>query len=206
MGESPWSTGGFVDETTSRYLKYGFFGAILGIFHSILSGIQLISFVLYPVFLELIIFLGLPTLLLSFIHIFLRGIGFLGLHFKYDDSVCRYVLWFSILYLLIYVIYGVTAVFAAIHTPVFIVMVMLLSLSSFLSAVVTAYALWRIKDRSAMPNLNLLLAILGLGGSIIFNFLGTISLAVGNVLFAILFAYFFKVEQSSEVTQEISNW
>ena len=205
-GPSPWSTGGFVDETTSRYLKYGFIGAILGIFHSILSGIQLISFVTYPEFLYAVIIFGLPTLLLGFIQTFLIAMGFLGLHYKYDDSVCKYVLWFSILYLLIYGVYGVTAVFATIITPIFIAMAMILTFSGFVTSIVIAWALWRIKDRSGDPSLTTIVAMLGLVGSLIINLMGIIAGSIASVFIAILFAYFFKIEQEYEVRQVIKSW
>ncbi|MFW9847962.1 MAG: B-box zinc finger protein [Candidatus Thorarchaeota archaeon] len=146
-------------DKVNRYLLVGIFGGILSILGSILSLIVIISFFYSPYQLEFFI-VGPITGGSSFLYTIepiLTGIGFLGFYHKFESTLCRIVLFVNIIgaisdFILSYLFpFGV-------FTGYYI-MVFFEAGIYFVISIITAGALWQIRNQSSMMTLTTGLAI-----------------------------------------------
>ncbi len=207
VSDSPWSSGPLMDGTVRQYIQIGFIGSLLSVIQSILSGIQIFLIYFTSYYFEMLLMLSLPLLIVTFLFLIFIGIGFLGLHHKYNDSACKASFLMSIFYVIAYALYNGFAILSALPSSmVYVVFSYGIALVSFIALLMMSIALWSISLRTPRPEFTKILAILNVAGTLVIGFLGIFPIIVTSIVTSLLMVYFFQLEQSGGVKQVVASW
>ncbi|MFW9979879.1 MAG: hypothetical protein ACFFEJ_17485 [Candidatus Thorarchaeota archaeon] len=195
-----------MDDRSRRYIRYGLAGSIINLLTWAFSTSQLL--LIYggaPDYFSIFL-ISLGITVSSIIDSLLIGIGFLGIGYKYNEPSCKYVLWVSVLYVSIYGFYFLLLLFGMYMFEITMFLVLGLTLSGLLTTLITLYALYRIRVRSANVTITTLLMIMAISGIVLTYSLDLImGLGLGLVS-AVLWISFFSKEQGESVIGTIQKW